>query len=83
MMRMKLLLAAALTFAMAGCLTVPVTQTAHNDDACLQRSVMSTSKIKYAGPPAGPPDAAPPSVCGPIGTWPTDKSVNRLNDANR
>jgi len=36
---MRAILVASLTFALGGCLSVPITPTAANDDACLRNSV--------------------------------------------
>ncbi|HEV7693561.1 MAG TPA: hypothetical protein VGO52_22190 [Hyphomonadaceae bacterium] len=48
---MKLMIFAAAAMALTGCASVPVTQTAANDDACLQRSVQpSVEKLPITKP---------------------------------
>jgi len=40
---MKIILAASLAFALAGCLSVPVTRTAANDEACIETTMNTYS----------------------------------------
>jgi hypothetical protein len=54
---MKLMIFAAAAMAMTGCASVPVTQTAANDDACLQRSVRAPSFERLPVTPRQPPSS--------------------------
>lgn len=64
---MKAILVASLAFVLSGCLSVPVTRTAANDEACLQQSVHA-STIK---PPVTASDLkVAPTRCETVGsTW--------------
>jgi hypothetical protein len=63
---MKRMILAAAVLALSGCMSMPVTQTAFNDDACLRQSV----RASVESPPITPRQRAAPTKCKNMGgSW--------------
>ena len=71
---MKIVLTAMLALALGGCLSVPITPTAYNDDACMKETVRSGPPLANSARNAIPL-SSPPECESMRDTWARSRSV--------